>query len=43
MLKESVNNQLEYQRLSQDEMKKRGILGRLVGVCASIFTTVLLL
>ena len=38
MLKESVNNQLEYQRLSQDEMKKRGILGRLVGVCADFFS-----
>lgn len=38
MLKESVNNQLEYQRLSQDEMQKRGILGRLVGVCADFFS-----
>ena len=38
MLKESVNNQLEYQRLSQDEMEKRGILGRLVGVCADFFS-----
>jgi hypothetical protein len=25
---------LKYQRLSQDEQKRRGILGRLVGVCA---------
>ena len=41
MLKESVNNQLEYQRLSQDEMQKRGILGRLVGVCADFFSPTL--
>lgn len=38
MLKESANNQLEYQRLSQEEMEKRGILGRLVGVCADFFS-----
>ena len=34
MLKESVNNQLEYVKLSKEEMESRGILGRLVGVCA---------
>lgn len=33
---ESINsNVLEYQKLSKDEMQRRGILGRLVGVCAS--------
>ena len=35
MLQESKTNELEYQRLSKEEMDKRGILGRLVGVCAS--------
>lgn len=34
MLKESVNNQLEYVKLSPEEMKERGILGRLIGICA---------
>lgn len=34
MLTESTNN-LTYQRLSKEEMEQRGILGRLVGVCAS--------
>lgn len=33
MLTESTNN-LTYEKLSPDEMKSRGILGRLVGVCA---------
>lgn len=36
MLQESKTNELEYQRLSKEEMDKRGILGRLVGVCADI-------
>lgn len=32
---ESINsNKLEYKKLSAEEMEKRGILGRLVGVCA---------
>ena len=36
---ESINsNNLEYQKLSSDEMQKRGILGRLVGNCASFMT-----
>lgn len=34
MLKESKTNQLEYQKLSKEEMESRGILGRLVGICA---------
>lgn len=34
MLESIQNENLEYQRLSPDEMKARGILGRLVGVCA---------
>lgn len=38
MLKESVDNILEYQRLSKEEMERRGILGRLVGVCADFFS-----
>ena len=34
---ESLNtNNLEYQKLTKDEMTKRGILGRLVGACADI-------
>ena len=36
MLQESKTNELEYQRLPKEEMEKRGILGRLVGVCADI-------
>lgn len=33
---ESLNtNNLEYQKLTKDEMSRRGILGRLVGACAS--------
>lgn len=35
MLQESKTNELEYQRLSKEEMEQRGILGRLVGICAS--------
>ena len=38
MLQESKTNELEYQRLSREEMEKRGILGRLVGVCASFIS-----
>ena len=34
MLQESKNDTLEYQKLSKEEMDNRGILGRLVGVCA---------
>lgn len=34
MLHESSNN-LKYEKLSKEEMEKRGILGRLVGPCAS--------
>lgn len=34
MLKESKNGNLEYHKLSREEMERRGILGRLVGVCA---------
>lgn len=35
MLKESkANEEFEYQRLSPEEQKSRGILGRLIGVCA---------
>ena len=35
MLKESkANEEFEYQRLSPEEQKARGILGRLVGICA---------
>ena len=34
MLQESKMNELEYQRLSKEEMEERGILGRLVGICA---------
>ena len=34
MLKESKTNQLEYQKLSKEEMESRGILGRLIGICA---------
>ena len=34
MLESIQNENLEYQKLSQDEMKARGILGRLVGICA---------
>ena len=33
MLTESTTN-LQYEKLSKEEMEKRGILGRLVGVCA---------
>lgn len=38
MLKESKDTTLEYQRLSKEEMETRGILGRLVGVCADFFS-----
>ena len=34
MLKEAVNNKFEYEKLTPEEQKKRGILGRLVGVIA---------
>ena len=34
MLKESKNGNLDYQKLSKEEMERRGILGRLVGICA---------
>lgn len=35
MLESIQNDKLEYQKLSREEMDKRGILGRLVGTCAS--------
>ena len=35
MLESMNNTNLEYKKLSKEEMKQRGILGRLVGVCAS--------
>ena len=38
MLQESKTNELEYQRLSKDEMEQRGILGRLVGICADFMS-----
>lgn len=38
MLQESKTNELEYQRLSKEEMDKRGILGRLVGVVADFIS-----
>lgn len=38
MLKKSVNNKLEYQRLSQEEMWKRGTLGRFVRIRADFFS-----
>jgi len=34
MLKESRNGNLEYHKLPKEEMERRGILGRLVGICA---------
>ncbi len=34
MLKESKQGFLNYQKLSKEEMEQRGILGRLVGICA---------
>ena len=34
MLKEAINNKCEYKKLSPEEQKRRGILGRLVGVIA---------
>ena len=37
MLTESTNN-LTYEKLSPEEMKSRGILGRLVGVCADFMS-----
>ena len=33
---ESVNNRFQYQKLSEEEMRKRKILGTLVGPCADI-------
>jgi hypothetical protein len=38
MLQESKTNELEYQRLSKEEMEQRGILGRLVGICADFMS-----
>lgn len=38
MLQESKTNELEYQRLSKEEMEQRGILGRLVGVVADFIS-----
>ncbi len=35
MLESMMTNQLEYKKLSPEEMKARGILGRLVGICAN--------
>ena len=35
MLESMNNTALEYKKLTPEEMKERGILGRLVGVCAS--------
>ena len=29
-----TNEELQYQKISPEEMQKRGILGRLVGICA---------
>ena len=34
MLESMNNNTFEYQRLSKEEMERRGILGRLIGPCA---------
>lgn len=34
MLKESREGTFDYQRLSKDEMSKRNIIGRLIGICA---------
>jgi len=34
MLRESKNGSFNYKKLSRDEMAKRGILGRLIGICA---------
>ena len=34
MLESLQNENLEYQKLSQEEQQKRGILGRLIGVVA---------
>ena len=34
MLESMNNNTFEYQRLSKEEMQRRGILGRLIGPCA---------
>ena len=36
MLENTINEQLNYQKLSQEEMDARGILGRLQGPCADI-------
>lgn len=36
MLENTINEQLNYQKLSQEEMDARGILGRLHGPCADI-------
>lgn len=34
LLEQNNTNSLEYKKLSKEEMKKRGILGRLIGCCA---------
>ena len=34
MLEELKSNTLEYKKLTQDEMERRGILGRLAGIIA---------
>ena len=39
MLESIVNEQLNYQKLSQEEMDARGILGRLYGPCADIINS----
>lgn len=38
MLESLKDNKLEYKKLTEEEMKSRGILGRLVGVCADFIT-----
>lgn len=38
MLESMSSNTLEYQRLSKEEMQRRGILGRLVGPCADVIS-----
>ena len=38
MLESMNTNTLEYQRLTKDEMQKRGILGRLIGPCADVIS-----
>lgn len=38
MLESMSGTQLEYQKLSKEEMEQRGILGRLIGVCADFMS-----